>query len=686
MKILILLVFLIVSNTNGREIYLLENVKHRERGLGSKFFQPIDRQDAVDPALADLITGCLGDILGCIINPIADNPADPLILAAIGASTFAGGIVVTAKKNDDDKEKEKKDKKDKEKIEDDYKYKKDTDYAESKTLDDLDKYIKTKKDEFDKLIKDKAEGLDKLIKGKKEGLDKLIGGKKDGLNKLIKLKKDKLFFPLLPIKAKIDKIKDALKDKTDEDKGGKDEPVDIQINTNGADDGGGGGGGGGGNGVSLVLSSGSISGTNIILVNGKDDGGAASRSALLPDHLQSRISEVLSVEPYRPPEVRVANVESDVEPEVDKLVNFSLNIENNFEQNDEGKLGSILAQQASNEASKEMLKAEFSEFLYDYDYEADRESGGGTSASEKDLKKAAKLLVENQHPNEVDSVMDLKERLKCGYQESDGGGCDRDPWHGLLYVTDKETQGAEFISSVALVHLADQNPIIIAGGTILSKARQDLEQVGYEAEIRFCNERNSDIRVPVKRIVQHPEISTCVSDKCSPGTFTANDISVISVDWVDDTKDLVPVCLPDQGETHLNHFASIVSVDWRESGTNLSDSTTSSASHSIINEDLFTSSNEAKRRMQISETEGKVVPCISSCDLCSQQLTSTCTESNNSIQGRADLVTVRNSAGQHVLVTIPSQYEMRNDTTRFIGSRISSYLSWLAEDRHSQQQ
>ena len=56
MKILILLVFLIVSNTNGREIYLLENVKHRERGLGSKFFQPIDRQDAVDPALADLIT------------------------------------------------------------------------------------------------------------------------------------------------------------------------------------------------------------------------------------------------------------------------------------------------------------------------------------------------------------------------------------------------------------------------------------------------------------------------------------------------------------------------------------------------------------------------------------------------------------------------------------------------------
>ena len=33
--------------------------------------------------------------------------------------------------------------------------------------------------------------------------------------------------------------------------------------------------------------------------------------------------------------------------------------------------------------------------------------------------------------------------------------------------------------------------------------------------------------------------------------------------------------------------------------------------------------------------------------------------------GRADLVTVRNSAGQLVLVTIPSQYEMRNDTTRY---------------------
>ena len=175
-------------------------------------------------------------------------------------------------------------------------YVKDKDYkAESKTLDDLEKYLKDKKDEFDKIIKDKAEGLDKLIKGKKDGVDKLI-----------KLKKDKLFFPLLPIKAKIDKIKDAFKDKTDKDKGGKDkdEPVDIQINTNGADDAGGGGGGGGGNGVSLVLSSGSISGTNIILVNGKDDGGAATRSALIQEHLGPRISEVVAVEKYKPPETR----------------------------------------------------------------------------------------------------------------------------------------------------------------------------------------------------------------------------------------------------------------------------------------------------------------------------------------------------------------------------------------------
>ena len=111
---------------------------------------------------------------------------------------------------------------------------------------------------------------------------------------------------------------------------------------------------------------------------------------------------------------------------------------------------------------------------------------------------------------------------------------------------------------------------------------------GYEAEVRFCSQRNPDIRVSVKTIEQHPDISTCVSDQCSPGTFTANDMSIVSVDWVDDMDDLVPLCLPDEGETHLNHLASIVGVD------NVTDSS-NTASHSIINEDLFTSPNEVKR-------------------------------------------------------------------------------------------
>ena len=81
----------------------------------------------------------------------------------------------------------------------------------------------------------------------------------------------------------------------------------------------------------------------------------------------------------------------DNEPEDEKLINFSLNIENNFEKKDEDKLGSILTQ-TSNEATKEMLKAEFTEFLYDYDYE---------NTSERNLKKAPKLLVEDQLPNKV---------------------------------------------------------------------------------------------------------------------------------------------------------------------------------------------------------------------------------------------------------------------------------------------
>ena len=91
----------------------------------------------------------------------------------------------------------------------------------------------------------------------------------------------------------------------------------------------------------------------------------------------------------------------DIEPkpEEEKLINFSLNIENNFEKNAEDNLGSILTQQTSNEATKEMLKAEFTEFLYDY--EVNEENGDGANTSERDLKKAPKILVEDQQPNKV---------------------------------------------------------------------------------------------------------------------------------------------------------------------------------------------------------------------------------------------------------------------------------------------
>ena len=134
-----------------------------------------------------------------------------------------------------------------------------------------DKYIDAKKDDDDdddgkKYWEEedlKSKSFDKIIEFKKNELDKMFNFKKNKADKLIKLKKDKLFFPLLPkLKDKVDKIKDAVKGGKD----GKDkkDPVDIQINTGGAEEAAGGG-------VSLTLSSGHISGTNIILVNGGQD-------------------------------------------------------------------------------------------------------------------------------------------------------------------------------------------------------------------------------------------------------------------------------------------------------------------------------------------------------------------------------------------------------------------------------
>ena len=75
---------------------------------------------------------------------------------------------------------------------------------------------------------------------------KTVSSKKKKLDDLIKFKKDKLFFPILPIinkvKDKIDKVKDEIKGgKGDKGKGDKGKgPVDIEINTNGADGGSGG--------------------------------------------------------------------------------------------------------------------------------------------------------------------------------------------------------------------------------------------------------------------------------------------------------------------------------------------------------------------------------------------------------------------------------------------------------------
>ena len=150
-----------------------------------------------------------------------------------------------------------------------------------------DKYKDAKKDDDDdddgkKYWEEedpKSKSFDKIIEFKKNELDKMFNFKKNKADKLIKLKKDKLFFPLLPkLKDKVDKIKDAVKGGKD----GKDkkDPVDIQINTGGAEEAAGGG-------VSLTLSSGHISGTNIILVNGGQDteaeGEEVSRSQAVED-------------------------------------------------------------------------------------------------------------------------------------------------------------------------------------------------------------------------------------------------------------------------------------------------------------------------------------------------------------------------------------------------------------------
>ena len=76
--------------------------------------------------------------------------------------------------------------------------------------------------------------------------------------------------------------------------------------------------------------------------------------------------------------------------------------------------------------------------------------------------------------------IEVKRRPRCGYQESELGSCNRHPWHGLLYVIDKDSKTEEFISSVALVDLKLQSPKLVTIGTIVNHGRlnyQHFEQM-----------------------------------------------------------------------------------------------------------------------------------------------------------------------------------------------------------------
>ena len=100
---IVLSLLLIVNEIDGARLKTSpliaeDNRRDDGRGLLNFFDQDNRRQDdGVDQDVADAITDCLNDLIGCILNPIAEDPGNPALLAAISATTFVGGIAGAAK-------------------------------------------------------------------------------------------------------------------------------------------------------------------------------------------------------------------------------------------------------------------------------------------------------------------------------------------------------------------------------------------------------------------------------------------------------------------------------------------------------------------------------------------------------------------------------------------------------------
>lgn len=82
-------------------------IQARQSRFLAAFFDKIQRERATErqtgindlDLLAITAGDCLRDLVDCFITPIADDPTDPLILAAVGTTIFSGGLIAQSALN-----------------------------------------------------------------------------------------------------------------------------------------------------------------------------------------------------------------------------------------------------------------------------------------------------------------------------------------------------------------------------------------------------------------------------------------------------------------------------------------------------------------------------------------------------------------------------------------------------------
>ena len=258
-----------------------------------------------------------------------------------------------------------------------------------------------------------------------------------------------------------------------------------------------------------------------------------------------------------------------------------------------------------------------------------------------------------------------------------GPDCGRgSDWLGALYLVQPATHKEKLLSSVAL--LSTQPPVIIAPGGIINPYRvagetvsgsgavtaEQLATRGYRVVVRFPGGSAARVR----RLVQHPQYAgpACLVQPCGLPRYNAkNDLTAVVVEDAAALAGLVPVCLPDPGQSYRANPVQVTGYGVRRSGRQGG---------------LLGPLRSLVWYEQPVQRAGKVRACQAVSGRYAVANGSLCLElsGKKGEVGGGDLVVATGPDKRATLLGLTQQPSGAGSAALVTASRLSCYLSWLA--------